>query len=437
MSHQTEAFEGKLAVVGLGYVGLPLAVAFSESMDVIGYDVDAQKIARYCKGEDVTTEVGDAAVAASSVHFTAKEAELRQADFVIVAVPTPIHPDNTPDLTPVISASRTVGRNLKLGATVVYESTVYPGVTEELCLPVMEQESGLKGGTDFKIGYSPERINPGDKVHTLRTIRKIVSGMDAETLTKVKSVYDRIIDAGTFPVSSIKTAEAIKLVENSQRDINIAFMNEAAEVFEKIGIDTNEVVDGMNTKWNALGFRPGLVGGHCIGVDPYYFIYKAHQVGYESQIVAAGRRMNDSMGRFVAEMAVKKMVQAGLAPAQARVVILGFTFKENCPDVRNTRVADIVHTLEGYGICPVVVDPCADKALVQKEYGVVLTDLEQVKNADCILHAVAHRQFREMGLPGLMALFRPDGGAKRVLLDVKGEWPVSQLKELEITWWRM
>ena len=437
MSYQTEAFEGKLAVVGLGYVGLPLAVAFSESMDVIGYDVDAQKIARYCKGEDVTTEVGDAAVAASSVHFTAKEAELRQADFIIVAVPTPIHPDNTPDLTPVISASRTVGRNLKLGATVVYESTVYPGVTEELCLPILEQESGLKGGTDFKIGYSPERINPGDKVHTLRTIRKIVSGMDAETLTKVKSVYDRIIDAGTFPVSSIKTAEAIKLVENSQRDINIAFMNEAAEVFEKIGIDTNEVVDGMNTKWNALGFRPGLVGGHCIGVDPYYFIYKAHQVGYESQIVAAGRRMNDSMGRFVAEMAVKKMVQAGLAPAQARVVILGFTFKENCPDVRNTRVADIVHTLEEYGICPVVVDPCADKALVQKEYGVALTDLEQVENADCILHAVAHRQFREMGLPGLMALFRPDGGAKRVLLDVKGEWPVSRLKELEITWWRM
>lgn len=437
MSYQTEAFEGKLAVVGLGYVGLPLAVAFSEIMDVIGYDVDAQKIARYCKGEDVTTEVGDAAVAASSVHFTAKEAELRQADFVIVAVPTPIHPDNTPDLTSVISASRTVGRNLKLGATVVYESTVYPGVTEELCLPILEQESGLKGGTDFKIGYSPERINPGDKVHTLRTIRKIVSGMDAETLTKVKSVYDRIIDAGTFPVSSIKTAEAIKLVENSQRDINIAFMNEAAEVFEKIGIDTNEVVDGMNTKWNALGFRPGLVGGHCIGVDPYYFIYKAHQVGYESQIVAAGRRMNDSMGRFVAEMAVKKMVQAGLAPAQARVVILGFTFKENCRDVRNTRVADIVHTLEEYGICPVVVDPCADKALVQKEYGVALTDLEQVENADCILHAVAHRQFREMGLPGLMALFRPDGGAKRVLLDVKGEWPVSQLKELEITWWRM
>lgn len=437
MSHQAEESAGKLAVVGLGYVGLPLAVAFSEIMDVIGYDVDVKKIARYCKGEDVTTEVGDAAVAASSVHFTAKEAELRQADFVIVAVPTPIHPDNTPDLTPVISASRTVGRNLRPGATVVYESTVYPGVTEEICLPILEQESGLKGGTDFKIGYSPERINPGDKVHTLRTIKKIVSGMDEETLTKVKSVYDKIVDAGTFPVSSIKTAEAIKLVENSQRDINIAFMNEAAEVFEKIGIDTNEVVDGMNTKWNALGFRPGLVGGHCIGVDPYYFIYKAHQVGYESQIVSAGRRMNDSMGHFVAEMAVKKMVQVGLAPAQARVVILGFSFKENCPDIRNTRVADIVYTLKEYGICPVVVDPCADKALVQKEYGIALTDLEQVKNADCILHAVAHRQFREMGLPGLMALFRPDGGVKRVLLDVKGEWPVSQLKELEITWWRM
>lgn len=437
MDRQGKDSVRKLAVVGLGYVGLPLAVAFSESMDVIGYDVDVLKIARYRKGEDVTTEIGDAAIAASSVDFTAEESDLRQADFIIVAVPTPVHPDNTPDLTPVISASHIVGRNLKRGATVVYESTVYPGVTEEICLPILEQDSGLKGGTDFKIGYSPERINPGDRVHTLRTIRKIVSGMDSETLALVKSVYDKIIDAGTFPVSSIKTAEAIKLVENSQRDINIAFMNEAAVVFEKMGIDTNEVVNGMNTKWNALGFRPGLVGGHCIGVDPYYFIYKAHQVGYESQIVAAGRRMNDSMGRFVAEMAVKKMVQAGLAPAQARVVILGFTFKENCPDVRNTRVADIVHTLEEYGICPVVVDPCADKALVQKEYGVVLTDLEQVKNADCILHTVAHRQFREMGLPGLMALFRPDGGAKRVLLDVKGEWPVSQLKELEITWWRM
>lgn len=437
MDRQGKDSVRKLAVVGLGYVGLPLAVAFSESMDVIGYDVDVLKIARYRKGEDVTTEIGDAAIAASSVDFTAEESDLRQADFIIVAVPTPVHPDNTPDLTPVISASHIVGRNLKRGATVVYESTVYPGVTEEICLPILEQDSGLKGGTDFKIGYSPERINPGDRVHTLRTIRKIVSGMDSETLALVKSVYDKIIDAGTFPVSSIKTAEAIKLVENSQRDINIAFMNEAAVVFEKMGIDTNEVVNGMNTKWNALGFRPGLVGGHCIGVDPYYFIYKARQLGYESQIVAAGRRMNDSMSRFVAEAAIKKMVQAGLAPAKAHVVILGLTFKENCPDIRNTRVADMIQILEEYGIHPEVVDPWADKALVQKEYGITLTDLAEVKNADCILHTVAHRQFREMGLDGLMALFRPESGAKRVLLDVKGEWPVQQLKELGITWWRM
>ena len=437
MSHQTEAFEGKLAVVGLGYVGLPLAVAFSEIMDVIGYDVDAQKIARYCKGEDVTTEVGDAAVAASSVHFTAKEAELRQADFVIVAVPTPIHPDNTPDLTPVISASRTVGRNLKLGATVVYESTVYPGVTEELCLPILEQESGLKGGTDFKIGYSPERINPGDKVHTLRTIRKIVSGMDVETLKKVKSVYDRIIDAGTFPVSSIKTAEAIKLIENSQRDINIAFMNEAAEVFEKIGIDTNEVVDGMNTKWNALGFRPGLVGGHCIGVDPYYFTYEAEKLGYHSQIILNGRILNDNMGAYIADKAVKQMILAGQTPKAAKVVVLGLTFKEGCPDIRNTKVVDIIKQLGTYGIEPVVVDPWADREEAKRFYGVELVDLSDVREADCIIAAVAHEQFRALSVEELKALYRdvPDG--QKVLIDVKGIYPVKDMKASGMRFWRL
>ena len=437
MSEQQTNSVKKLAVVGLGYVGLPLAVAFSEKLDVIGYDFNRGKIDGYRSGKDETMEVGDAAVAACRVDFTAEEASLREADFVIVAVPTPIHEDHTPDLAPVIEASRTVGRNLKCGATVVYESTVYPGVTEEICLPILEKESGLKAGKEFKVGYSPERINPGDKSHTLRTIRKIVSGMDEETLTLVQQVYDTIIDAGTYPVSSIKTAEAIKLVENSQRDINIAFMNEMAMAFDRMGIDTNEVVDGMNTKWNALGFRPGLVGGHCIGVDPYYFVYKAQQLGCDSRIVSAGRELNESMGRYVAETAVKKMVQAKLNPAEAHVVLLGFTFKENCPDIRNTRAADIVHTLQEYGIQPEVVDPWADKALVQQEYGITLTELEQVKNADCILHVVAHQQFHEMGLAGLAKLFRPDGEKKRVLLDVKGEWPVQQLEELGITWWRM
>ena len=428
--------EEKLALVGLGYVGMPLAVEFAKHVPVIGFDINEKRVNEYANGIDATNEVGEA-IKNTTVEFTSDASRLKESKFLIVAVPTPVNPDTTPDLRPIEGASRTVGQNLTPGSIVVFESTVYPGVTEDICIPIIEKESGLKCGEDWKIGYSPERINPGDRVHTLTNIRKIVSGMDEESVREIKKVYDIVIKAGTFPVSTIKTAEAVKVIENSQRDINIAFMNEVAMICDRMNIDTDEVLAGMNTKWNALGFRPGLVGGHCIGVDPYYFIYKAHQVGYESQIVAAGRRMNDSMGRFVAEMAVKKMVQAGLAPAQARVVILGFTFKENCPDVRNTRVADIVHTLEEYGICPVVVDPCADKALVQKEYGVALTDLEQVENADCILHAVAHRQFREMGLPGLMALFRPDGGAKRVLLDVKGEWPVSQLKELEITWWRM
>ena len=432
--HKTET----IAVVGLGYVGLPLAVAFAKHYTVVGYDGDRDKIEAYRQGKDVTMELGDEAVAASGVEFTADETALQRANFIVVAVPTPIHTDDTPDLSPVIAASRTIGQNIShKGVIVVYESTVYPGVTEEICLPILEQESGLKGGVDFKVAYSPERINPGDKVHRLQNIRKIVSGMDAEALAAVKQVYDTIIEAGTYPVSSIKTAEAIKLVENSQRDINIAFMNEIAMALERMGIDTNEVVDGMNTKWNALGFRPGLVGGHCIGVDPYYFVYKAQQMGYNSRIVSAARQLNDSMGRFVAEMAVKKMIQAGVNPAQANVVILGFTFKENCPDIRNTRIMDIIQALREYGIQPKVEDPWADPALLQKEYGIQLTALADIKDADCILHAVAHRQFYELGLAGLMALFRPDGGAKRVLLDIKGEWPVQQLKELGVTWWRM
>ena len=434
---ELEAGRAKIAVVGLGYVGLPLAAAFAERFSVIGFDVNEEKIKQYQRGKDATQELGDAALAACGVEFTGDETRLQEAAFVVVSVPTPVNGDKTPDLTPVIRASETVGRNLRKGAIVVYESTVYPGVTETVCAPILERESGMKCGQDFFIGYSPERINPGDTKHPLRSICKIVSGMDEKTLEQVQQVYDSIIEAGTFAVSSIKTAEAVKVVENSQRDINIAFMNEMAMVFERMHIDTNEVVDGMNTKWNALGFRPGLVGGHCIGVDPYYFIYEAERLGYNSQIVASGRRINDGMARFVAEMTVKKIVRAGIDPSHAKIVILGITFKENCPDIRNTKVMDVAAGLGEYGIRPLFVDPWADADEVKKAYGVTLSRLEDIRDADCIIHAVAHRQFREMGFAGLQKLFRQDKGAKRVLIDVKGEWPINTLKGSGIDWWRL
>lgn len=427
----------KIAIVGIGYVGMPLAVEFAKTFSVIGFDISEDKIAQYRAGRDATLEVGDEIIAACGVDFTSDASRIAEAGFVVVAVPTPITGDKTPDLVPVISASHTIGKNLKKGAIVVYESTVYPGVTEEICVPILEKESGLKCGVDFKIGYSPERINPGDKVHTLRTIRKIVSGMDRETLDEIVKIYDTVVDAGTYAVSSIKTAEAVKLVENSQRDINIAFMNEMAMAFERMGIDTNEVVDGMNTKWNALGFRPGLVGGHCIGVDPYYFIYEAGRKGYTSQIVSAGRRVNDAMGNHVAEMTIKRIIQAGVSPADAKIVILGLTFKENCPDVRNTRVTDIISKLKEYGITPTVVDPWADKELVRRIYGIELAERQDINDADCIIHAVAHREFKEEGLSTIMAMFKPDNGNKNVLIDVKGSWPVAELDKAGISWWRM
>lgn len=427
----------KIAVVGLGYVGMPLAVAFAKKFDVIGFDVDESKIAAYQNGIDVTMEVGNQAISESTVVFTSDERKISEAAFIIVAVPTPINGDKTPNLSPVCGASEVVGRNMKKGAIVVYESTVYPGVTEKICAPILEAESHLKCGVDFKIGYSPERINPGDKAHPLKAIKKIVSGMDAETLAQIKRIYDSIIEAGTYPVSSIKTAEAVKVVENSQRDINIAFMNEMAMVFERMGIDTNEVVDGMNTKWNSLGFRPGLVGGHCISVDPYYFIYEAERLGYHSQIVASGRRINDSMGRYVADITVKNMVRAKINPATARVVILGFTFKENCPDIRNTKVLDIIHQLKEYDITPIVVDSWADKALVKEKYGITLMDIEEAAEADCIIHAVAHTVFKERGLEGICRLFRKEATAKKVLIDVKGEWPIAELKGSGVYWWRL
>ena len=431
--------QAKLSLVGLGYVGMPIAVAFaSKGLQVIGYDVNKAKIELYQAGIDPTNEVGNDAIKNTAVEFTADETRLQDVSFHIVAVPTPINTDHTPDLTPVIGASRIVGRNLKKGAYVVYESTVYPGVTEDVCIPILEEESGMKAGVDFKVGYSPERINPGDKVHRLENIRKIVSGMDEESLEQIKKVYDLVIEVGTYPVSSIKTAEAVKVVENSQRDINIAFMNELAMVFDRMGIDTNEVVDGMNTKWNALGFRPGLVGGHCIGVDPYYFTYEAEKLGYHSQIILNGRIVNDSMGQFVADAAIKQMINAGLAPRKAHVVILGLTFKENCPDTRNSKVDDIIRRLNEFGIDPTVVDPWANERDAMHEYGVTLTKLEDVQDADCVIVAVAHNEFRALKLDDLKKLFRADvQDNEKVLIDVKGLYRMDDLKASGMIWWRL
>ena len=429
--------EEKISLVGLGYVGMPIAVAFAKKVDVIGFDLNKAKIELYKSGIDPTNEVGDEEIKKTAVEFTSDEAKLKEAKFHIVAVPTPVNLDHTPDLTPVIGASEIVGRNLTKGSIVVYESTVYPGVTEDVCVPILERESGLKCGVDFKVGYSPERINPGDKVHRLENIRKIVSGMDKESLEEIKNVYDLVIEVGTYPVSTIKTAEAVKVVENSQRDINIAFMNELAMVFDKMGIDTNEVVDGMNTKWNALGFRPGLVGGHCIGVDPYYFTYEAEKLGYHSQIILNGRIVNDSMGCFVAEAAIKNMIAAGKAPKKSKVVILGLTFKENCPDTRNSKVDDIIKCLNGYEIEPIVVDPWASEADAMHEYGVTLTALSDVKDADCIIVAVAHDEFKALSLDELKKMYVDCCDCEKVLLDVKGLYKVEELKASGMRFWRL
>lgn len=427
----------KLALIGLGYVGMPIAVEFAKHVKVIGYNHNEHRIQQYKSGIDPTHEVGDDAISKTTVDFTSDETRLREAKFLIVAVPTPINTDHTPDLYPVENASCIVGRNLTPGSIVVYESTVYPGVTEDICIPILEKESGLKCGVDFKIGYSPERINPGDKVHTLTTIKKIVSGMDELTCQVIKQVYDIVIAAGTYPVSTIRTAEAVKVVENSQRDINIAFMNELAMVFDRMGIDTNEVIEGMNTKWNALGFRPGLVGGHCIGVDPYYFTYEAEKLGYHSQIILNGRIVNDSMGAFVADAAIKQMVLAGKAVRDSKVVILGLTFKENCPDTRNSKVVDVIRRLEEYGVETTVIDPWADHEIAKYEYGVDLKTMEDAKDADCIIVAVAHDEFRNMSLEVIGSYFKKGRQDTKVLVDVKGLYPINDLKETGLRYWRL
>jgi len=430
--------EEKLALVGLGYVGMPIAVAFAnKGIEVIGFDLNQKKIELYKSGIDPTKEVGDEAIKNTTVYFTSDEKDLQKAKFHIVAVPTPVNTDHTPDLTPVIGASEIVGRNLTKGSYVVFESTVYPGCTEDVCIPILEKASGLKCGEDFKVGYSPERINPGDKVHRLENITKIVSGCDEEALQTIKAVYDIVIEVGTYPVSNLRTAEAVKVVENSQRDINIAFMNELAMVFDKMDIDTNEVVDGMNTKWNALGFRPGLVGGHCIGVDPYYFTYQAEKLGYHSQIILNGRIVNDSMGKFIADAAIKNMIAVGQAPKKSKVVILGLTFKENCPDTSNSKVDDIIKRLAEYEITPVVVDSWASEKDALHEYGVVLTRFEDVKDADCVIVAVAHNEFKMLPLEKIKKLFKNCGDSEKVLIDVKGLYKVEELKASGMRYWRL
>lgn len=427
--------KANLAVIGLGYVGMPLAIAFGEKVNVIGFDLNKDKIEKYKMGIDPTNEVGSAKLKESGVLFTSEEKCLQDVKFFVVAVPTPINQDKTPDLKPVISATEIVGRNLSRGSIVVYESTVYPGVTEDVCLPILEKESGLTCGVDFKIGYSPERINPSDKVHRLENIKKIVSGMDKESLEDIAKVYELVIKVGVHRAPSIKVAEAAKVVENSQRDINIAFMNELAIVFDKMGIDTCDVVEAMNTKWNALGFTPGLVGGHCIGVDPYYFVYKAENLGYHSQIVAAGRKVNDGMGSFIADTAIKKLIKAGKNVRDSRVVILGITFKENCPDTRNSKVADIYWELRDYGIDPMVVDPIADKEETLNEYGIFLKELDEIQDADCLIFAVAHDMFKGLGETELNQYFMNGSNEEKVLIDVKGILDRDALKNAGYVYW--
>lgn len=428
--------EEKISLVGLGYVGMPIAVAFARKVKVVGFDLNEEKIELYKSGIDPTNEVGNDIIRNTSVEFTADASKLKEAKFHIVAVPTPVKSDHTPDLSPVEGASRILGQNLTKGSVVVYESTVYPGVTEEICVPILEKESGLRCGVDFKIGYSPERINPGDKVHRLETITKIVSGMDEETLDTVAKVYELVVDAGVYRAESIKVAEAAKVIENSQRDINIAFMNELSIIFHKMDIDTQAVLKAAGTKWNFLNFMPGLVGGHCIGVDPYYLTYKSDELGYHSRIILAGRRINDEMGKYVAESLVKNLIKADIPVKTAKVAILGFTFKENCPDTRNTKVIDIYNELGEYGICPLVIDPAADKNEAQKLYGITFGSIEEVQDMDAVVVAVAHNAFKQLDREKMDKFFKPSN-AKKVLADIKGVLNKEDYMTQDYIYWRL
>ncbi|MEK5107647.1 nucleotide sugar dehydrogenase [Cytobacillus sp. FSL K6-0129] len=448
----------KISLIGLGYVGMPIAVAFAKKVNVIGYDVNKEKVELYNNGIDPTKEVGSEVIKSTTVEFTSDESRLREAKFHIVAVPTPVKEDHTPDLTPIESASRTLGRNLIRGSIVVFESTVYPGVTKDICVPILEKESGLKCGVDFKVGYSPERINPGDKVHRLETIIKVVAGQDEETLDIIAKVYELVVEAGVHKAASIKVAEAAKVIENSQRDINIAFMNELSIIFNKMGIDTKAVLEAAGTKWNFLNFSPGLVGGHCIGVDPYYLTYKAEQMGYHSQIILSGRKINDDMGKYVAESTVKKMIKANKQINGAKVAIFGVTFKENCPDVRNTKVVDVIKELVEYGVEVKVVDPQADKEDLWREYKINLCDIEDIKEMDAVIFAVPHDEFKDIQLENVKTMFGTKGHANQeimnevaatyefdlgierndcVLMDIKGMFDRREAEDMGFLYWRL
>ncbi len=427
----------KLALVGLGYVGMPIAVEFAKHVKVIGFDINETRVNEYKSGIDSTNEIGEA-IRETTVDFTADPTRLKEARFIIVAVPTPVRDDKSPNLEPLKAASKTIGQNLTQGTIVVFESTVYPGVTEDVCVPIIEQESGLKCGVDWKVGYSPERINPGDSIHKLTNIKKVVSGIDDESAVVIAKVYDIVVKAGTFIVSNIKTAEAVKVVENSQRDINIAFMNEIAIICDKLKIDTNEVLAGMNTKWNALGFKPGLVGGHCISVDPYYLTSAAEKLGYHSKIILNGRKVNDSMGAYVADAAIKEMVDVGMAPKKATVVIMGLTFKENCPDTRNSKVVDIVNRFKEFDILPVVTDEWADPAVAKNEYDINLVPFDKIPKADCVIVAVGHNEYRSISTMRLKEMFKselPD--EEKVLIDVKSLYRIDELIASGMRFWRL
>lgn len=429
--------EEKISLVGLGYVGLPIAVAFAKKVDVIGYDISEEKIELYKSGIDPTQEVGDEAIQNTTIDFTADPARIAAAKFHIIAVPTPISASKIPDLAPLEMASKTVGERLTKGSVVVYESTVYPGVTEEVCIPILEEASGLKCGKDFAVGFSPERINPGDKVHRLETIVKVVSATDEETLETIAKVYELVVEAGVYKAESIKVAEAAKVIENAQRDINIAFMNELSMIFDRLGIDTYEVLEAAGTKWNFVDFKPGLVGGHCIGVDPYYLTYKAEMEGYHPQIVLAGRRINNSMGKFVVENLIKRLVHARVRIDEAKVAILGFTFKENVPDTRNTRVIDIIHELEEHGIQPLVHDPYADPDEVYEEYGITLCSYEDLTNLDAVVLAVAHDEYKTLTDSFFKGLYKPGSNGHKILIDVKGQLDRKTVLEAGYQYWRL
>ncbi|NQU80855.1 MAG: nucleotide sugar dehydrogenase [Bacteroidetes bacterium] len=429
--------EESISLIGLGYVGLPIAVAFAKKVNVIGFDINKEKVELYNQGIDMTKEVGDSGIQQTSVEFTTDESKLREAMFHIVAVPTPVNDDHTPDLRPLESASGTLGRNLTRGSIVVFESTVYPGVTEEVCIPILEKESGMKCGVDFKVGYSPERINPGDKVHRLETIVKVVSGIDEESLDIIAKIYELVVDAGVYRAESIKVAEAAKVIENSQRDINIAFMNELSIIFNMMGIDTKAVLRVARTKWNFLDFYPGLVGGHCIGVDPYYLTYKAEQLGYNPQVILSGRRINDNMGRFVVENLVKSLIKADVFVKATKVAILGFTFKENCPDIRNTRVIDIVKELKEYKIVPLIVDPQVDEKDAMHEYGISINSINSIKNMDAVILAVGHREYLDLSIEDFDLLFKKGSNENKVLFDIKGVLDRDEYKNAGYIYWRL